>query len=188
MLNTAAGCQVLSLPKSRAVSVISRQRLASRVAIPRFLMPPTRIFSSRNPAAGTSRLSTPRSVPTNRTSLPMRRSSPATAIAGITCPPVPPPAMTNKCEAATLALLTSTRVLGDVEQNSQRGQRDEQGTPAEADHRQRDSLRRDHPQHHAHVEKRLDHQHRRDAQCEVTAKLVGDQNCRTDASPQDYDE
>ncbi len=44
----------------------------ARVTSPRFLMPPTRIFSRRNPAAGTSRFSTPRSVPTNKTSCPIR--------------------------------------------------------------------------------------------------------------------
>src|SRR5580700_2596399 len=61
------------------------------------LSPAERIVSSGNPASGTRRASIPRCVPTNTTSLSPSRDihSRATARAGNTWPPVPPPAINS---------------------------------------------------------------------------------------------
>ena len=68
-------------------------------------MPSTRILSSAWPAAGTSSTSA-RSPPTNRTSAPSARSASATAIAGTTCPAVPPAAITTFGGSAALGGVT----------------------------------------------------------------------------------
>ena len=67
----------------------------------RFNPTPISIHSIGKPAAGTKRASMPRRVPINCAECPRARSSRATASAGITWPPLPPPAMTN---VATLNL------------------------------------------------------------------------------------
>src|SRR5580658_3287481 len=65
------------------------------VAPPFPFRPATRNVSSGRPASGTSFISIPRSVPTSTTSLSLPRESHSFAIAsaGITWPPVPPPAI-----------------------------------------------------------------------------------------------
>ncbi len=70
--------------------------------------PPISIHSMGNPAAGTRLASIPSRVPTKSTSWPRERSFRATASAGITCPPVPPPAMRN----------TRTAVIGPFHSHS----------------------------------------------------------------------
>ena len=69
-------------------------------------MPSTTIGSSGYPAAGTSSASA-RSPPTKETSAPSARSASATAIAGTTCPAVPPAAITILGGVAPLAVVTS---------------------------------------------------------------------------------
>src|ERR1019366_8198083 len=179
MLKTAAGFHSANRENCAAVSVSRRQRLEMRVAMPRFLRPPTRIFSRRNPAAGTSLFSTPRSVPTKRTSWPMRVTSRATAIAGITCPPVPPPAITNSD-----LVCRSAGMFRNIEKYAERGQRHKKRTAAEADHGQRNTFGRHHAEHHADVEEGLDDQHGGDSESEVTAEFIGDQNSGADPSPE----
>src|SRR5579863_8681673 len=171
MLKTATGFHSRNRAICPAVSLTSRHKLKIRVATPRFLIPPTRIFSRRNPAAGTSRFSTPRSVPTNKTRYPIRQTSRATAIAGITCPPVPPPAITKRSPGKR-----SPGMFGDIQQNSQRSQRHQQRTAPEADHRQWNPFRRHHPENDAHIEERLDHQHGGDPEREISSKFIGDQH------------
>ena len=74
-----------------------------RVARLTFFSCPDRTSSSLKPASGTSRVSSPRAVPTNRTSAPCAsRNSRAIASAGITCPPVPPPAINTRSALMTL--------------------------------------------------------------------------------------
>ena len=62
---------------------------------PTLFNPPISIHAIGNPAAGTRRASNPWRVPINTDLWPRRRNSRATAREGITCPPVPPPAMRN---------------------------------------------------------------------------------------------
>src|SRR3954462_11507721 len=78
----AARSEVAALPTAR--SALSGLRRDS---------PWTARESSGYPAAGTSSASA-RSPPTKETSAPSARSASATAIAGITCPAVPPAAIT----------------------------------------------------------------------------------------------
>src|SRR6478672_5652957 len=66
-------------------------------------MPPTETKSISYPAAGTSSASIRSRVPRKETSAPLARSSAATAIAGTTCPAVPPAATT------TLGALSTAR-------------------------------------------------------------------------------
>ncbi len=104
-------CKIFSESHIPAGSVA---RLRSNFIPPMPFKPATRIVSSGNPACGTSFASIPRSVPTNTTCLappaevPALPSPPrsshalATASAGKTCPPVPPPAI-NKVNASAAA-------------------------------------------------------------------------------------
>src|ERR1017187_9978449 len=91
MLKTAA-----ALRTQRSLETVARGRRPSVPMVwrtPTRLSPPMWIFCSSNPAAGTSLASMPSSVPTKETRWPRLRSSRATASPGITCPPVPPPAI-----------------------------------------------------------------------------------------------
>ena len=130
------------------------------------------IVSSGSPACGTSRASIPRSVPTNTTplspSLPRRSHSFATASAGKTCPPVPPPAI-NKFFASAL---TSVCVLADVQQHSGCQKHSEQARSSVADERQRNPLRRHQAEHYAQIDQRLAHDHRRDPDSKQTPESV----------------
>src|SRR6266542_663271 len=90
----------------------SRAKVARRVAMLTRLNAPIFTRCRGKPALGTSRVSRPRAVPTNAASCPRWRSSSAMASAGITWPPVPPPART---------IFISICLLRDVEQHSHAG-------------------------------------------------------------------
>src|SRR5579864_3848232 len=116
------------------------------------LRPAERINSSLRPASGTNRDSIPRCVPTKITSLVSSRlsHSRATAIAGITCPPVPPPAISNfKPPLARLTTHCFTRLLADIQEHASAHQHDEKTRAAIAYERQRNSLRGHHSHHNA---------------------------------------
>ena len=82
----------------------SAVKVRSRVARLTRFSAPTSISRSSNPAAGTRRFSNPRAVPTNNTWAAKRsRSSRAMASAGITCPPVPPPATNARMDVEEYA-------------------------------------------------------------------------------------
>ena len=145
---------------------------------PRFFSPPTRIISSRNPAAGTSRVSTPARCRQITTRAPLRqlprhgeRRNDVAAGASTGHHKTPYPACSE----------TFSRMPSDASVLTQR-------TAPETDHRQRNPFGRHHPQHDAHVEERLHHQHGRDAQREVSAEFVRDQHGRAHAAPQDHHE
>src|SRR6202021_1750167 len=137
---------------------------------------PTWISSSGNPASGTSRVSNPRSVPTNRTSAPCAsRNSRAIASAGITCPPVPPPAISTLKLDRSPTLIDLTR---DIQQHAHTRQRNKKRSTARRDKRQRNSLRRQQRQHHAHVEESLDQNRRRNTKRQKPRKRIGRKECR----------
>src|SRR5450759_4461926 len=91
MLKTAAAPRTQRL--LLAVAMGRRPSVAIVWRTPTRLSPPIWMISRSNPAAGTSLASRPCSVPTKQTLWPRVRSSWATASPGITCPPVPPPAI-----------------------------------------------------------------------------------------------
>ncbi len=95
-LRAARGRSLRTIPAARSVARMATMapRMA-RTAPPPFIGS-TSIRSSRQPPAGTTRASTPRSVPTKTTSTSASAwTASATATAGKTCPPVPPPAMSK---------------------------------------------------------------------------------------------
>src|SRR5271168_769113 len=123
----------------------SSARLRSSRSPPMPFNPATGIEANGSPASATILASMPRSVPTSNTSLSVPRfsHSRATAMAGNTWPPVPPPA---------IASLTSIRVLADVQQDARGQQHHHQAGPAVADERQRDALGGQHADHHGQIE------------------------------------
>ena len=142
----------------------SCRMLRARRTAPMPFRPAERIVSSGKPACGTKRISIPRSVPTNTLpcSLPGYSHSRATASAGKTWPPVPPPAISSfkflgSAASPTLACLlhAQARLLADVQEHAGGQQHHQQARAAVADERQRNSLGRHHPQHHAEIDQRL---------------------------------
>src|SRR5207302_9490864 len=136
-------------------------------AVPIPLRPAERINSSLRPASGTSRDSIPRWVPTKTTSLLLSRlsHSHATAIAGITCPPMPPPAM-SKFEPPLLRLSTHsfTSLLADIQEHAGAQKHDEKARAAVAQERQRNSFRRHQAQYNPQIDQGLTRHHDRDSQ------------------------
>ncbi len=172
-----------SAQSDRSVSATSRHTLISRVAMPRFLIPPTRIFSSRNPAAGTSRFSTPRSVPTNTTSMPHaadfprhrdRRNHMAARAASRHHKNVTPQQLLRMFATFSRipsdASVTSSELPPKLIMGS--------GIPFVGTI----------PEHDAHIEERLHDQHGGDSQREIAPEFIGDQHGRANPAPQDHHE
>ena len=95
--NAAANLWRCRIVKESHIAGASFARFRANFIPPIPLRPAERMVSSGNPASGTSRASIPRWVPTITTSLSSPRAihSRATASAGKTCPPVPPPAISS---------------------------------------------------------------------------------------------
>src|ERR1700681_708417 len=95
--NAATGLCFLNTRAASSMAGASLKRFFSSVPPPLPFNPATRSVSSGSPACGTSFISIPRVVPTSTTSLSVPRDnhSRAIAIAGKTCPPVPPPAINS---------------------------------------------------------------------------------------------
>src|SRR5438309_10088321 len=145
-------------------------------ATPIPLRPAERISSSLRPASGTRRDSIPRCVPTKMTSLfSSRRShSRATAIAGITWPPVPPHDISNfKPPLPRLYTHRFTCLLADIQEHARAQKHDEKTRAAIAHERQRNSIRGHHSQYHAQIDKSLAGHHNRDSQCQEAPEIIG---------------
>src|ERR1039458_8839367 len=138
-------------------------KVRRRVAKLTRLSAPTLTRYNGKPALGTRRVSRPRAVPTNAAACPCSRSSSAMARAGITWPPVPPPART---------IFISIRLLRDVEQHAHAGQGDDERRAAVGDERQRNPLGGEQSQHDADVEKGLDADHGGDADGQNPGEIV----------------
>src|SRR6202521_4338424 len=169
---TPSAATGLCLRNTRRASIIagtSIARFRSSVAPPLPFKPATRSVSSGSPACGTSFISIPRCVPTSTTSLsfPLESHSCAMASAGKTCPPVPPPAISNFTGRALaeqgrnmlrpynrnspgMAQIPSClcRLLRNIQKHTSGQQHDQQTRSAIADEGQRDSFRRNHAKHH----------------------------------------
>src|SRR5713101_5357911 len=158
--NAATG---LCLRKTRRASSIAGASIAkflSSVAPPLPFKPATRSVSSGSPACGTSFISIPRCVPTSTTSLslPLESHSCAIASAGKTCPPVPPPAISNFTWLVRSSCFRC--LLRNIQQHTGSQQHDQQTRSPIADERQRDPFRRNHPEHHRKINQRLAQDHR----------------------------
>src|SRR5579885_3074364 len=178
MLKTAETRLASSSRAHRKVLEGNCQSVATVCRIPTRFNPPIRTRSNGKPSAGTRRASSPRSVPTKIASWPRCRSSRATASAGITWPPVPPPAMRK----------TLADMLRNVHQNAQGNQGAQQRTAAGTDHRQRNTLGGHNPQHHADVNERLDHDHGGDPQRQIAPEVVRHEHRGPQAAPEDDQE
>src|SRR6202521_1321548 len=181
---TPSAATGLCLRNTRRASIIagtSIARFRSSVAPPLPFKPATRSVSSGSPACGTSFISIPRCVPTSTTSLsfPLESHSCAMASAGKTCPPVPPPAISNFTGRALaeqgrnmlrpynrnspgMAQIPSClcRLLRNIQKHTSGQQHDQQTRSAIADEGQRDSFRRNHAKHHREIHQRLAQDHR----------------------------
>src|ERR1700733_15076134 len=157
--------------------------------MPTRFKPPISMNSSGKPAGGTSLASNPLRVPMNTDWCPSACSSRATASSGITCPPVPPPAITMVAIAFPCLILlrySITRVLAHAQQHPQADQRAHQRTAARADHRKRNALGGSHAQHDAHVDQGLNHNRRSDAQREIAPEIVIRHPIQLTPAPQNH--
>src|SRR3984957_2957564 len=153
-------------------------RFFASVTPPLPLSPPARSVSSGSPACGTSFTSIPRWVPTSTTSLslPLDNHSRAIAIAGKTCPPVPPPAIKSFTPLRF-------RLLTDIEEHASGQQHHQHVGAAVADERKRDSLGRHEAEHDDEIDQRLENHHRCDAERKQAAKTVRRGVRGTNSSP-----
>src|SRR5580704_15115443 len=159
--NAATG---LCLLRMRIASSRPGPRIArffASVAPPFPLSPAARRVSSGSPAWGTSFISIPRCVPTSTTSLslPLDNHSRAIAIAGKTCPPVPPPAIRS------FTRLGFFRLLADVQEHAGGQQHHQQTRPPVAYKWQRNAFGRHHAEHDHEIDQSLAENHGGDAQC-----------------------
>src|ERR1700761_5384831 len=138
---------------------------------------PMRIVSISKPASGTSFDSMPVSVPIKTARWPRSRRTRATAIAGKTCPPVPPPVITKL-----------SRMLADAEQHAHEQKRAEQRGASVADERQRNAFVRKQAQHDAHIDQCLRDHADRHAERQIPTEGVGSTKIGAHASPQDHHE
>src|SRR6266851_3074935 len=151
---TTSGLKLHKSPTNRITPSGRSNNVRTRVARLTYFNCPTWINSSENPASGTSLVSNPRAVPTNHTPAPYAsRSSRAIASAGITCPPLPPPAIRTR--NSTGSLTASIDLTRHIQQHAHAGQRQKNRRPTRRDERQRNPLRRQQRQHHAHIEEGL---------------------------------
>src|SRR4029077_14963866 len=157
-------------------------RFFSSVAPPLPFNPATRNVSSGSPASGTNFISRPRCVPTSTTSLSLPRDnhSRAIATAGITCPPVPPPAISN----FTARLFSSIRgLLTDIQEHACSQEHCQKARTAVADERQRNSFCGHHPQYHSEINQRLAEHHRGNAQRQQPAETIRRRKCSAQPAP-----
>src|SRR5262249_36851775 len=117
--------------------------------------------SSGNPAAATSPAAAPRPLAMNPTSAPRARSALATASAGITCPAVPPAAISTRVPEG--AGPGGAPAAADVDEDPNGAQEYHEVGPACRDERQRHAGDRHHAEHRAEVHGGLDDDQRRDA-------------------------
>src|ERR1700688_775900 len=163
--NAAIGLCFLNTREASSMAGASLKRFFSSVLPPLPFSPATRSVSSGSPAGGTSFISIPRVVPTSTTSLSLPRDnhSRAIAIAGKTCPPVPPPAInsftpmshkptSHKTYSLPLPLLLDGSLLGglltDIQEHTSCQQHHQQTRSPITHERQRNPLGGHHPQHH----------------------------------------
>src|SRR5215211_1486882 len=111
--------------------------------------PFTRKASNSYPAAGTRRASIRSGDPAKLTLTPRAVSASATAIAGRTCPAVPPAAMRH------LSDCFDRMVLRDVKEDADGGERDDQARAAVRDERKRNARQRRDAHHRTEVDGRL---------------------------------
>ncbi len=99
--------------------------------------------------------------------LPARAASHsrATASAGKTWPPVPPPAISRRFLPVTPACCAHAlvRVLADIQEHARSQQHAKQARSAVADERQRNAFGRQQAEHHAEIDQRLADDHGGDA-------------------------
>src|SRR6266849_5199002 len=177
------GLCLRSTRRASSIAGTSIARFFKSVAPPLPFRPATRSVSSGNPACGTSLISIPRCVPTSTTSLPtpLESHSCAIAIAGKTCPPVPPPAISNF--TARVRFSRFRCLLRNIQKHSGGQQHDEQTRSAVADEWERNSLRWHHAQHHREIDQRLTQHHGRDAQRQQAPEPVRRSKRSTHAAP-----
>src|SRR6267378_3205813 len=172
-----------STRRASSIAGTSIARFFKSVAPPLPFSPATRSVSSGSPACGTSFISIPRCVPASTTSLwfPLDSHSCAIASAGKTCPPVPPPAISN----FTWRVRSSRfcRLLRNIQEHSGGQQHDQQTRSTVADERERNPFRRNHAEHHGEIDQRLTQHHGRDAQREQPPETVGRSNRSAHAAP-----
>src|SRR5439155_10206897 len=107
-----------------------------------------RKVSSSKPASGTSCASVRSGDPANVTNAPRTVSASATAIAGSTCPAVPPAAITHRT-----CLCGAT--MSDVKEDSDGGEQDDEARAAVGEERQRNPGQRRDAHHGRNVERGL---------------------------------
>src|SRR5256884_2453726 len=168
----AIGLCLRSTRRASSIAGASIDIFLINVAPPLPFKPATRNVSSGSPACGTSFISIPRSVPTSTTSLsfPLASHSRAIASAGKTCPPVPPPAISNFTGLARSSCFR--RALRNIQQNAGGQQHDQQTRSAIADEGQRNSLRRHHPKDDSKINQRLSQDHRGNSQRQQAPESV----------------
>src|SRR5947207_12746280 len=165
----------LCLRNTRRASNVAGSNIVkflNKVVPPLPLSPATRRVSSGRPACGTSFISIPRSVPTSTTSLSFPRASHSRAMAsaGKTCPPVPPPAISNFTGLARSSRFC--RPLRNIQQYAGGQEHDQQTRSAIADEGQRNSFRRHHSEHDSKINQRLAQHHRGDSQRQQPPEFV----------------
>src|SRR5216110_2120325 len=170
--NAATGLCLRSTRRASSIAGTSIAIFFTSVAPPLPFKPATRSVSSGSPACGTSFISIPRSVPTSTTSLslPLASHSRAIASAGKTCPPVPPPAISNFTGLVHPSQFC--RPLRNIQQNAGGQEHDQQTRSAIADEGQRNSFRRHHSEHDSKINQRLAQHHRGDSQRQQPPEFV----------------
>src|ERR1700730_18194617 len=174
--NAATGLCFLNTRAASSMAGASLKRFFSSVPPPLPFSPATRSVSSGSPACGTSFISIPRFVPTSTTSLSLPRDnhSRAIAMAGKTCPPVPPPAInsfmpislkptSHKTSSHASSSLGGSRIDGsllsslltDIQEHASCQQHHQQTRSSIAHEWQRNPLGGHHPQHHREINQRL---------------------------------
>src|ERR1700736_92521 len=180
----AMGLCFLNTRAASSMAGASLKRFFSSVLPPFPFSPATRSVSSGSPACGTSFISIPRFVPTNTTSLSLPRDnhSRAIAIAGKTCPPVPPPAirsftpMSGNPTSQKTSSRASPSLLGGlltyIQEHASCQQHHQQTRSPIAHERQRNPFGGHHSQHHREINQRLADDHGGDSQCQQSAKSI----------------
>src|SRR6267378_3016591 len=156
----ATGLCLRNTRRAFSIAWANMAKFLSSVAPPFPFKPATRSVSRGSPACGTNFISIPRSVPTSTTSLwfPLASHSCAIANAGKTCPPVPPPAISNFTWPVCSSCFCCA--LRNIQQHTGGQQHDQQTRSPIADERQRDPFGRNHTEDHSEINQRLAQDHR----------------------------
>src|SRR5713101_316385 len=181
--NATTGLCFRKTRRASSIAGASIDKFLSSVAPPLPFKPATRSVSSGSPACGTSFISIPRCVPTSTTSLslPLESHSCAIASAGKTCPPVPPPAISNFTWLVRSSCFRC--LLRNIQQHTGSQQHDQQTRSPIADERQRDPFRRNHPEHNREINQRLAQDHRGNSHRQQPPESVRRTERGTDAAP-----